>query len=286
MAGRVVIVTGANSGIGFETAVELAAHGAHVVMCARNTERGAQALALARARVGGSGGLELAELDLASFASIERCTEQVLAAHPLIHVLVNNAGLILKRRSTTEEGFETTFGVNHLGHFLFTARLLDRLRASAPARVVNVSSVAHQLARRGLDFDDLQSERRYRGFLAYARSKLANILMARELARRLADTGVTANSLHPGNVASRFARDGDTGLMGNVGVVLGRPFAISAAAGARTPIHLASAPELEAVTGQYFVKCRPAEPSGAARDDEAARRLWNISEELVRSTGR
>ncbi|HEX5614345.1 MAG TPA: SDR family oxidoreductase [Acidimicrobiia bacterium] len=285
MIGRVVIVTGANSGIGFETAVELGQMGAHVVLCARDPHRGAQALANARERAGGAS-FELADLDLASFASIDRFADRVLADHAAVHVLVNNAGLILKRRTTTAEGFETTFGVNHLGHFLLTSRLLDRLRASAPARIVNVSSVAHKFARDGLDFDDLQNERRYRGFVAYGRSKLANILMARELARRLAGTGVTANSLHPGNVASRFARDGDTDLMGNVGVVIGRPFAISAAAGARTSIHLASAPELAATTGEYFVKCRPVRPSTAARDDAAARRLWDVSEDLIRSTGR
>jgi NAD(P)-dependent dehydrogenase (short-subunit alcohol dehydrogenase family) len=174
-----------------------------------------------------------------------------------------------------------TFGVNHLGHFLLTNLLLDRLRESAPSRVVVVSSHAHKSARRGLDFDDLQAERKYRPFAVYGRSKLANIYFTRELARRLKGSDVTANSLHPGFVASRFGRDGDIGLMGNLGMPLARPFAISQAAGAITPIWLASSSDVDGVSGLYFYKCTAAEPSKVARDDDDARRLWAVSEELV-----
>jgi NAD(P)-dependent dehydrogenase (short-subunit alcohol dehydrogenase family) len=280
MAGRVVVVTGANSGIGKETAIALGAMGAQAVLCARNRAKGEAALAEAHRRVPG-GSFELVDLDLASFSSIDACAEHLLASHDRIHVLVNNAGLIQKHRTTTAQGFETTFGVNHLGHFLLTGRLADRLRASAPARVVTVASDAHRFPRRGLDFDDLQTEHRYRAFKAYGRSKLANLLFTLELSRRLAGSGVTANAVHPGFVASNFSREGDTGFMGNVGMVLGRPFARSPAEGARTSVHVASAPELAAVTGKYFASSRITTPSSHARDDAAARRLWEISEQLV-----
>jgi NAD(P)-dependent dehydrogenase (short-subunit alcohol dehydrogenase family) len=221
-------------------------------------------------------------LDLASVASIDAFAAGLLAATDRLDVLVNNAGAVHGQRLETDDGFEMTFGVNHLGHFLLTGLLLDLLRASAPSRVVNVSSHAHKSARRGLDFDDLQSERRYRPFDAYGKSKLANIYFTRELARRLEGSGVTTNALHPGFVGSRFGRDGDLGtFIGSVGMPLARPFAISSEKGARTPIWLASSPQVATMTGGYFYKCAPSTPSKVARDDEAARRLWAASEELV-----
>ena len=198
-------------------------------------------------------------------------------------MLVNNAGLVQTRWLLTEDGFEMTFGVNHLGHFLLTNLLTEQLQASAPARVVVVASRAHQGASNGLDFDDLQSERLYRPLTVYSRSKLANIYFTRELARRLAGTGVTANSLHPGFVASRLGRDGDGGTAGDVVMVLARPFAISPARGARTSIYLASSPAVADTTGQYFARCRPVKPAAVATDDAAARRLWEVSEALVAS---
>ena len=164
-----------------------------------------------------------------------------------------------------------TFQVNHLGHFLLTELLRDRLVASAPSRVIVVASDAHKSARHGLDFDDLQSARRYRSFGVYGKTKLANILFTRELARRLAGTGVTVNSVHPGFVASRFGRDGDTGLVGKLMMPLTRPFALNATQGAQTSIYLASDPAVEGITGAYWVKCAPVEPSDAALDDDAAR---------------
>lgn len=281
MQGKVAVVTGANVGIGLETARALARMGATVIMTARDAAKGGLALAEVR-RTDPGASVEPLLLDLASFASVRRAAEELLARHERIHVLVNNAGLILTERRETEDGLEATFQTNHLGPFLFTSLLLERLKASAPARIVNVSSRAHMSAGgSGLDFDDLQSKRSYSGFAVYARSKLANILFTTELARRLAGTRVTANALHPGVVATGFAADGDApGLFGWV-VKLGRPFLLTPEKGARTSIHLASAPELEDVTGRYFAKCREETPSAAARDGAAARRLWEESERLV-----
>lgn len=280
MAGKVAIVTGANTGIGKETAIGLASRGARVVITSRDTERGSEAVTDIRGRTG-STAVDAMALDLASFASIHRFAADFLDRFDRLDVLVNNAGLVQRRRTETADGFETTFGVNHLGHFLLTTLLLDRIQASAPARIVVVSSDAHRQARRGLDFDDLQSQRSYRPFAVYAKSKLANIYFARELARRLEGRGVTANSLHPGFVGSRFARDGDTGLLGNIVMVVARPLALSPEAGARTSVWLAASPEVEGITGGYFAKCAPVEPTAIAQDDEAARRLWAISEELI-----
>ena len=195
-------------------------------------------------------------------------------------MLVDNAGLVMAKRTETANGFETTFGVNHLGHFYLTDLLLDRLKASAPARIVVVSSQAHKMARKGLDFDDLQSTGKYRGFDVYSKSKLANVYFTRELARRLAGTGVTVNAAHPGYVASRFGRDGDMYLesLQNLGAKL---LAITPEAGARTSVYLASSPEVDGVTGQYFSKSKPAKISKAAADDTAGRRLWDASESLL-----
>ena len=216
-------------------------------------------------------------LDLASFASVRAFADEFSRTHDRLDVLVDNAGVILKDRRVTEDGHEMQFQTNHLGHFLLTNLLRDQLVASAPARVVVVASDAHRLAAKGLDFDNLESTRKYRSFRTYSRTKLMNILFARELARRLDGTGVTANAVHPGFVASRFSRDGDTGFMGNVGMVLGRPFARSPESGARTSVFVASSPRLDGVTGQYFAKSKLAKPSAAARDDIAAARLWDVS---------
>jgi NAD(P)-dependent dehydrogenase (short-subunit alcohol dehydrogenase family) len=198
-----------------------------------------------------------------------------------IHVLVNNAGLVLSERRVTKDGFEATFGTNHLGPFLLTRLLTERLVASAPARVVNVASTAHRTARKGLDFDDLQSTRNYRGMEAYGRSKLANILFTTELARRLSGAGVTANAVHPGTVASGFARDDDASGFLAFGIKLIKPFILTPEQGARTTVYVASSPELAQVTGAYFVRRRIRVPSAAARDESAAALLWSVSEQLV-----
>ena len=279
---RVIVITGGNAGIGKETAVGLAQKGATVVITARDQQRGAAALEEIRGRTGRDDErLVVMPLDLASFASIRAFASDLLDRSDRLDVLVNNAGLVLRQRRETADGFETTFGVNHLGHFLLTDLLLDRLRAGESARIVNVSSDAHKQARNGLDFDDLQSTRRYRGFAVYSKSKLANILFTRELARRLDGTNVTVNALHPGFVASRFGRDGDTGRLGDVAMLVTRPFAINAAQGALTSIHVASSPDVDGITGQYWYKCALATPSRAAQDDAAARRLWQVSEQLI-----
>lgn len=280
--GATVVVTGGNAGVGLETVAGLVDLGARVVLTTRDEARGAQAADAIRAR-GGRGSVQVAPLDLASFASIRWFATDVAPGLGRLDVLVNNAGLVQLQRTLTEDGFETTFGVNHLGHFLLTTLLLDQLRVSAPARVVVVASLAHKSARGGLDFDDLQSERGYTALGAYNRSKLANIYFARELARRLEGSGVTANSLHPGFVGSRLGRDGDAGWLGDTVMTLARPFAISPARGARTSVYLASSPAVADVTGKYFVRRHEARPARIATDDDAARRLWSASEELVAS---
>jgi NAD(P)-dependent dehydrogenase (short-subunit alcohol dehydrogenase family) len=279
MERKVVVITGGNAGIGLETAVALARQGSRVVFTARDPARGATALDEVRRR-SGSDDVELMDLDLASFASIRTFAAELGRREDRIDVLVNNAGGMLRKRTVTQEGFETTFGVNHLGHFLLTELLRDQLVASAPSRIVVVASEAHRLARRGLPFDDLQSERRFSGALAYNRSKLANVLHARELARRLAGTGVTANSLHPGYVDSQFARDGDFGFE-RVQALGARLFAISPEQGAATSVYLASSPDVEGVTGTYFARSKPKREAPKGRDDIAAARLWQVSEELV-----
>jgi len=280
MDGRVVLITGGNAGIGKETAVALASMGARVVFTARDEARGSDARTEIRTR-SGSDEVEVMPLELARFASVRDFAKRWGDEHDQLDVRVNNAGLILNSRRQTDDGYEMTFQVNHLGPFLLTQLLRDQLVAGDDTRVVNVASDAHSSARRGLDFDDLQSTRHYRGFRVYGKTKLANILFTRELARRWADTGVTANAVHPGFVASSFGRDGDTGRFGALLFPLLKPFALSAEQGARTQVYVASAPELAGITGGYWVKSAPATPSAAAQDDAAAARLWQVSEELV-----
>ncbi len=282
---QVVVITGGNAGIGTETAVNLAGLGAHVIITARNPSRGAAALEEIQTR-SGSADVEVMALDLASFASIRAFAKQLLDQQDRLDVLVNNAGLVLNKHQETADGFEMQFGVNHLGHFLLTSLLLDRLRSNTEgARVVVVSSHAHKWARHGLDFDNLNSTNRGLPYGIYSKTKLANILFMRELARRLGDTKVTANALHPGFVASRFSRDGDAGVLGTTAMVIGRPFAIRPAKGALTSTYLASSPDVAGITGEYFYKCRPTSISKFGMDADAARRLWDVSEQLVAEVG-
>jgi NAD(P)-dependent dehydrogenase (short-subunit alcohol dehydrogenase family) len=280
MDGRTVLITGGNTGLGLETAVALAREGAPVVITSRDTQKGAVAQAEIRER-SGSDDLEVVELDLASLASVREFAPRFAERHDHLDVLVNNAGVMLGSRRETVDGYEMTFQVNHLGPFLLTNLLRDLLVAGDEARVVNVASAAHSSARRGLDFDDLQAKGRYRGFSVYGKSKLANILFTRELARRWDDTGITANAVHPGFVASRFGRDGDGGRFTELVFPMLRPFAHTPIDGARTQVYVASAPELTGITGGYWAKSAPATPSAAAQDDAAAARLWEVSEQLV-----
>jgi NAD(P)-dependent dehydrogenase (short-subunit alcohol dehydrogenase family) len=275
---RTCLVTGATSGIGLETALGLAREGARVLIVGRDAARGEAA----RERImkqSGNDRVELLLADLASLAEIRRLADTVKARCDALHVLVNNAGLMNLRRELTPDGLEATFAVNHLAYFALTHRLLDLLRASAPARVINVASDAHRFG--SLDWDDLQSERRYRGlpFVAamrvYGSSKLLNILFTRELARRLEGSGVTANCVHPGAVSTRLGTN--NGVVGRVVTGLLRPFMLSPAAGAETSIYLATSPELAELSGRYFTRKQEASCSRAAQDEAAAQRLWDVS---------
>jgi NAD(P)-dependent dehydrogenase (short-subunit alcohol dehydrogenase family) len=198
--------------------------------------------------------------------------------------LVNNAGGTWSQRQETAQGFEYTFGVNHLGHFYLTNSLLERLRAGAPSRVVSVTSIGHHFAR-GLHVDDLQSERRYKGMDAYCRSKLANVLFIRELSKRTAADGITANAAHPGWVRSRFGMDGDTTGATGLGMAVLRPFQLSPRRGARTSVFLATSPDVDGKTGMYWVRCKPGHMSRDARRNDLATTLWDESERLLASSG-
>ncbi len=281
MKGKVCLVTGPSSGIGRETALGLAERGARVVLLCRDRARGEETLGAVRERAGrDDAALFLA--DLSSQAEIRRVAAEILSAEPRLDVLVNTAGIVNTSRNVTVDGIEEVFAVNHLGYFLLTELLLDRLRASGKARIVNVSSDAHKF--RGFDLDDLQFERRKYGWsTAYGQSKLCNLLFTRELARRLEGTGVTVNALHPGAVSSRLAQNNGWWVV--VITALARPFFRTAKKGAETSLYLATSPEVESVSGRYFSDCREARTSRAAEDDDVARRLWEISARLVGMPG-
>lgn len=278
MNGRTVLVTGANTGIGFETAAALAAMGAKTVLTARDPAKGAAAVQAIRTRHPDAN-ISAMQLDLARLNDVRRFATEFQERHDALHVLVNNAGIVQDARSTTEDGFETTFQVNHLGPFLLTNLRLDLIKRSAPARIVNVSSSAHRTAT--LDFDDIHSESGFAGMRVYGRSKLANVLFTRELAKRLDGTSVTVNALHPGTVRTGWGKDGDVGGLFSIGLKIGGLFFLSPAKGARTSVFLASSPDVEGRTGEYWVRCKSVAPSKQAQDDAAARRLWDLSCELV-----
>ena len=275
MRGKVCVVTGASSGIGRAVALGLAERGATVALICRSEARGAAVVEEIERR-GGKGSATLLLADLASQRQVRAVAADCLERFDRLDVLVNNAGVSgWRTRLVTEGGLERTFAVNHLAPFLLTGLLVERLKASAPARVLTVSSAAHRFF--SLDLDDLQGERRYSSFGAYCRSKLANVLFTHELARRLEGTGVTANCLHPGVVATGLFRDMPRWLR----TLLASPLVLTPERGADTVLHLATAPELAAVSGRYFVRRRAARPSRASRDETAARRLWKTSEALT-----
>jgi retinol dehydrogenase-14 len=275
--GKTALVTGATSGIGREASVELARRGARVLMVGRDRARTEAAVADVAAR---SGSPEVSHLlcDFSSQAEIRRLAESVLGRLERLHVLVNNAGGVHKARHLTVDGIEATFAVNHLGYFLLTNLLQGLLVKSAPARVVTVASIGH---RRGtLDFDDLGFERGYGIMKAYARSKLANVLFAAELSRRLAGQGVTSNSVHPGSVATNIW-SGAPLWAKPVIYVLFRPSFVTPQEGAATLVKLATDPALDGVTGKYYEDGRAVEPAPLARDEVLAKRLWEVSAALV-----
>ncbi len=276
MKGKTIVATGATSGIGEVAVLALAGLGARIVFIARDEARAKATMQKLEAKAPGLGHrVHLA--DLSSMAETRKVGEAIAASEPRIDVLINNAGALFSQRQVTPEGLELTFALNHMAYFVLTEALRDRLVASAPARIVSTSSAAHQGMK--LDFSDLQGAKSYNGLRTYGRSKLANILFTRELARRLAGTEVTANCLHPGAVATRFGESSG----GFVGLLIGilRRFFISPEAGADTIVTLASSPEAEQTTGEYFVKRKVTQPSAAARDDAAAKKLWEASEKLA-----
>ncbi|OYT70660.1 MAG: short-chain dehydrogenase [Chloracidobacterium sp. CP2_5A] len=276
---RVALVTGGTAGIGKETARGLARAGFAVVFVGRDRQKCEQVVEELRADTGNA---DIAALtaDLSRLDDIRRVAAEFRAAQPRLDVLVNNVGAIFDTRRVTPDGFEQTFALNHLSYFLLTNLLLDLLVASAPARIVSVSSAAHRFVS-GVDFDDMQFERKpYAAMRAYGQSKLMNILFSRELAQRLEGAGVTSNSLHPGGVASSFA-DNTTGWFRLTATALKRAFGISPARGAETSLHLATAPELERTSGKYFERRRESPTSAAAADRAAQKRLWQVSEEAV-----
>lgn len=269
MHGKVVVITGGTSGIGQVAAETLAGMGARIVQVARDKTRGQAALERLRQIAPGMAH-SIHYADLSRLAEMNRVAAAIAAAEPRIDVLINNAGAMFGTRQITRDGLELTFALNHMAYFVLTHNLRDRLVESAPSRVVNTSSDAHRGGK--LDFSDLQSAEGYAGFKVYGRSKLCNILYTRELARRLAGTGVTANCLHPGFVSTRFGDQ--SGGMLSLGIRLAKIFAISPRKGAETLVYLASSPDVAGASGGYYYKCRPTTPTREAQDDHAAQRLW------------
>jgi NAD(P)-dependent dehydrogenase (short-subunit alcohol dehydrogenase family) len=289
MRGKVVVITGATSGIGRAAAEKMATMGARLVLVARDRARAEATLARLR-ELGPDAAHAVHHADLLRLSEMKRVADEIAAAEPRIDVLINNAGALFGRRHISQDGLEFTFALNHMSYFVLTHQLLHRLRASAPARIVNTSSDAHEVAT--LDFEDLQSVKAYSksnvlewlrsggpGFKVYGRSKLCNILFTRELARRLTGTGVTANALHPGFVATRFG-DQSGGLI-SFGIRIGKRFALSLEKGAETLVYLASSPEVAAASGGYYYKCHLAATSKSAQDDASARRLWAETAKLA-----
>ena len=285
LEGRIALVTGATSGIGQETAVGLAARGAQVVLVGRDRARSEAA----RKDVSERSGNPRVDVLLADFASLDAVrglAREFGERYPALHLLVNNAGVVMTERVLTVDGYESTLAVNHVAPFLLTHLLRERLLASGPARIVNVASDAHKFVRGGFDFADPMAERGFgfpatvTGMRVYGMSKLANILFTFELARRLEGTRVTTNAVHPGGVATRLGTN-TPGLLGKLIPLAMRPFFKTPAQGAETSLYVATAPELANTSGRYFADCKERQPTSAAHDAGAARRLWNQSCEWV-----
>jgi retinol dehydrogenase 14 len=279
MSGKICIVTGANSGIGKETALGLALMDARVAMVCRNPEKGRAALEEIR-RESGSSQLDLLIADMSSQASVRALAEQIQQKYSRLDVLVNNAGGAAPARTLSADGIELTLATNHLGPALLTFLLLDLLKAGAPSRIINVSSEAQRHAR--LDMNDLQFERRkYRGIAGYGQSKLLMNAFTFELARRLAGTGVTANCLHPGVVATNIWTANPPPLIGRLIIAVVKPFMLTSKRGAALPLYLAASPEVAQVSGEYFVKSKPAKSNPLSRDPKLMAEVWQCTERMT-----
>ncbi len=277
MQGKVCLVTGSSSGIGKATARELARMGATVVMVCRNRAKGEAAQAEIK-EASGNAQVDLIVADLSELSQVRRAASSFTQKYTQLHVLINNAGVAKSEREVTSDGLEYTFATNYLAPFLLTQLLLDTLKASVPARIINVSSAGHTLER--IDFADLQGERRYSPIKAYAQSKLAQIYATYELADRLKGTGITVNALHPGSVATNF-NDGLRGFVRFIGT-LNNLMGTSVEKGAQTTLYLATSPEVEGVSGKYFSKSKQTPSSKRSYDVAVRKRLWQVSEELIR----
>src|SRR5262245_59096233 len=278
---KTCLITGANSGIGKVTATALAANGATVIMVCRDRARGEAARAEIR-RATNSDKIELLIADLSEQRQIRQLAAEVKGRYSALHVLVNNAGVWRDKREITADGIEATWALNHLAYFLLTEELIDLLKASAPARIVNVSSDYH--FRGHLAFNDIQLSEGYGGGRAYGQSKLANVVFTYELARRLKGTGVTANCLHLGAVNTNFFNN----VKGLFGILtsIGRPFLRTPEKGAETVIWLATSPKVEGVTGKYFFNCKEKRSSRESYDPNVANKLWELSEQMTESGSR
>lgn len=284
MQGKVCMITGATSGIGAATATALAAKGAATIIVGRNENKCRETVRRLNERTGNSD-VTYFVADLCSRKEIHRLAREFKARYGKLDVLVNNAGAKFARRQESADGYEMTFALNHLAYFLLTNLLIDSMKKSGKSRIVNVASGAHGGCS-GINFNDLQSEKEYVGKQAYAQSKLANVLFTYELARRLQGTDVTANALHPGGVATGFCRNnGWVSWLKHVGYHFFKGELTGPTKGARASIYLATSPGLEGISGKYFVDRKPVRSSSASFDEEAAKRLWDVSIELTGLAG-
>ncbi len=277
MKDKICMITGATSGIGEAAARTLAQMGAAVIVVGRSPEKSALTVSKIKQQTGNQA-VEYLLADLSSQEEIRQLTQQFASRYKHLHVLVNNAGALFATRQLSVDGIEMTLALNHLNYFLLTNLLLAAVRASAPARIINVGASAHKFVE-GVNFDDLQFQNQYAGWKAYSQSKLCNLLFTYELARRLEGTGITANTLHPGIVATRFGRD-NPGLVGRL-IRLSNLFAISPERGAQTIIYLASSTSVEGITGKYFDNKKETRSSAASYDRAAAQQLWQLSEAMT-----
>lgn len=276
MQGKVVVITGATSGLGQAAAEDLAGRGARIVFIARDQQRADATLARLK-RAGPTQAHRALIADLSLLAEMKRAGAELAAAEPKIDILVNNAGAIFTQRGETPDGLERTFATNHMSYFVLTNALLPSLKAAPGARIVSTASDAHKVGK--LDFSDLQMRQNFSTFGAYGTSKLCNILFTRALAKRLAGSGVIANCFHPGFVNSRFG--GNNGAFARFVMFLGSPLAVSPEKGAQTLLYLATSPDVASTSGLYFVRCKAANTTPAGRDDAAAERLWTESERIA-----